>query len=197
MKRNKIINKNNLLVENNSKIVENIGLNLKNANKFNDGVDGIMELPSKKSDDEKKSMIEDSSKDKGFFQMKKVDFGNLNDAVNNLKKIQETYITNSKKKKEELNKKRRKLFSINNINDGNIPLLSGKAELKWKIPSFQRIKDGKGEVIEKGSNNYDINEFHRMSKEKQDNDNMENEINDDENDLMNDIMVESTKVDNP
>ena len=173
-------------------MVEKNGLNLNGMHKFNDGIDGIMALPKmnmlkkdeNKINENKESELEEKKNAKEYI-MKKIELKDLNNAKKNFAEMQLNFKTRTEKKKHELNMKKKRLFSINNLNDGNIPLMGSSEAIKWKIPSFQKIKNNNN-VINVGSINYGISELSSMRKDKNED---ELEIGDDENEIMNDIDI--------
>ena len=140
-KRDKEIQRNNAIMKRNNELAKNMDLNMDDLNEkmqlFNDGIDGIMELPQ--IDEKKDVELEDKRKDNKY-QPKKVDMKNLNQAMSKFQQLKENFENDSKERKRSMENKK-KLYGINRKSNSrdDIPSYS-KAEILWKFPKFQRIK---------------------------------------------------------
>ena len=177
--RNEIIKKNNVIIDKSNDEMKNSDINLDNINmeiqRFNDGIQGIMEVPN--TDNMKRSVNVNK------YKPKQVDETKLKGAMDNFQKFKIAFENDSKEKKKQIEKSKTR-HGINRESDGlnNIPSYN-KAKVLWKFPVFQRIESG-GSIVKMGSSDFDCDALGDMvgvqSKAK-------DEVNEDENEMANEL----------
>ena len=156
----------------------------KDMKSFNDGIDGIMELPNM---DEKRN--EENS---NVYAPRKMDLQDLNRIKNNFTKIKNDIQKQSNDRKKEL-ESRKTLYGVNRRcrDRENIPGYN-KNKVKWIFPNFQRVEKN-GKIVQMGSGDYDKDELGQMEGINDVNgmgDNMNVEMCEEANSILNEIRGE-------